>query len=254
VVALVALGALAGAVVQSSSGLGFGLVLGPIAFAVLEPEGAVVVLVALGLSLNVVLLLSQRRRPDVAWREVVPILIAAVPGAVCGVLLLQALPKSVLQLTVGLAVIAATLVRLRVRGPEVVAVGRAGDGPARVALGLGLGTLTTSVGVAGPPLALWLARHGLTPSQMRDSLAAAFLGLGLMGVLALLPLVLDGGDDVVDGRALAGGLAGVLVGHVIGSRLFARLDARRYEPLLLGVVLAAGLSSAVAGVVAMAST
>lgn len=253
-VALVALGALAGAVVQSSSGLGFGLVLGPIAFALLDPEPAVVVLIALGLSLNVVLLAGLRRRPDVVWREVVPILVAAVPGAVCGVLLLQALPKSVLQVVVGVAVLAAALVRVRLRETRpVVAVGRPGDGPARMALGLAAGTMTTSVGVAGPPLALWLARHGLTPSQMRDSLAAAFLALGVMGVVALLPLIL-GGDDVVDGGALAGGLAGVLVGHAIGSRLFARLDARRYEPLLLTVVLAAGLSSAVAGVVAMAST
>src|SRR5438552_2298578 len=111
--ALVGVGALAAACVQATTGLGFALLLTPIMFALLSPAAAIVTVTALGLELNVLVLAGERRRPKVAWREAVPILLAAVPGTVCGVLLLRVLPKPVLQVGVGAAVIVAALLRVR---------------------------------------------------------------------------------------------------------------------------------------------
>ena len=91
---LLAAVALVAAVVQASTGLGFALILSPAVFALLEPESAVVAITVLGLALNGLVLFGERRRPLVAWREVGPILVAAVPGALCGVLILRALPKT----------------------------------------------------------------------------------------------------------------------------------------------------------------
>jgi uncharacterized membrane protein YfcA len=108
-VALVAAAALAAAVVQAATGLGFALVLGPALFALLEPESAIVALTVLGLALNLLVLFGERRRPAVAWGEVRPILAAAAPGTLCGVLVLRALPKPWLQVAVGAAVIAAAV-------------------------------------------------------------------------------------------------------------------------------------------------
>ena len=156
-VALVALSALTAACVQSTTGIGFALVLTPAAFALLPPEGAILAVTALGMVLNVLVLAAERRRPTVARREVGPMLLAAAPGAVCGVLVLRALPKPVLQIAVGLAVIGAALLRVR------SGAGATGPGspPARISLGFASGTLTTSAGVNGPPIALWLSRRGL---------------------------------------------------------------------------------------------
>ena len=83
---LLAVVALVAAVVQAATGLGFALVLSPAVFALLEPESAVVAITVLGLALNGLVLFGERRRPRVAWGEVGPLLVAAVPGAVCGVL------------------------------------------------------------------------------------------------------------------------------------------------------------------------
>ncbi|HKE78621.1 MAG TPA: TSUP family transporter, partial [Solirubrobacteraceae bacterium] len=83
--AVVAAAAFAAAVVQASTGLGFALILGPALFALLEPESAIVGVTVLGLALNGLVLFGERRRAQVAWREVGPILVAAAPGAVCGV-------------------------------------------------------------------------------------------------------------------------------------------------------------------------
>ncbi len=246
--ALVAAAALAAAVVQASTGLGFALVLGPALFALLEPESAIVALTVLGLALNMLVLFGERRRPAVAWGEVGPILAAAAPGALCGVVVLRALPKPWLQVTVGAAVIGAAALRARSRADAVAPT--AGDPRARLALGFATGTLTTSAGVNGPPMALWFTHRGLGPAEVRDSLSAAFLGLGLIGGVVLAPVLATAGEDI-EWPALAAGLACVVVGHAVGRRAFARIDAERYEPLLLMLVVAAGVASVVAGALAL---
>jgi uncharacterized membrane protein YfcA len=230
--------------VQAATGLGFALVLGPAVFALLEPESAIVAITVLGLALNGLVLFAERRRPRVAWNEVGPILAAALPGAVAGVFVLRALPKSTLQVAVGVAVVAAAALRARARAREVAPT--AGDPPARLALGFASGTLTTSAGVNGPPIALWLAHRGLGPSDMRDSLSAAFLGLGVIAGVVLAPVLASTGAEI-DWLALGVGLVCVVAGHAVGRRAFARLDGARYEPLLLALVTAAGLASIAAG-------
>jgi uncharacterized membrane protein YfcA len=248
-VALVALSALAAATIQASTGMGFALVLGPAAFALLDPTNAIVALTALGLALNLLVLFGERRRPVVAWGEVRPMLLAAAPGAVCGVVLLRALPKPALQIAVGVAVMAAALVRVPGQRRAVAPAPTPGHPRARLALGFATGTLTTSAGVNGPPMALWFTRRGLTPAQVRDSLSAAFLGLSLIGAAVLAPVLAAAGEDV-RWPLLAAGLVSVVAGHAVGRRVFAVLEGRRYEPLLLAVAVAAGTASIVAGVIA----
>ncbi len=97
----------------------------------------------LGLELNLLVLLAERRRPAVAWAELLPILAAAVPGTVCGVLVLRALPKSALQIVVGLLVIAAAIVRVRMRHRVVTPRWRAAAVGSSGSL---TGALTTSSG------------------------------------------------------------------------------------------------------------
>jgi len=248
VTVVVAIVALVAAIVQAATGLGFALVLGPALFALLDPEDAIVGVTVLGLALNALVLFGERRRPVVAWTEVRPLLVAAVPGALCGVLVLRALPKAWLQIAVGVAVVAAAA--LRAREHARAAEPSAGDPRARLALGFATGTLTTSAGVNGPPIALWLTRRGLTPSEVRDSLSAAFMGLGLIGAVVLGPVLAAAGHDV-EWRALGAGLVAVVAGHAAGHRAFARIDGERYEPLVLVLVVLAGVASVVAGAFAL---
>jgi uncharacterized protein len=249
VTALVAAVALVAAIVQSSTGLGFALVLGPALFALLEPSDAVLALTILGFALNGLVLFAERRPRRIAWEEVNPILVAAVPGALCGVIVLRALPKPWLQIAVGVAVIGAAALRARSR-LDAAAEATAGDPRARVALGFATGALTTSAGINGPPMALWFTHRGLGPAEVRDSLSAAFLGLCVISVVVLAPVLATAGEDI-DWAALGAALVCVVAGHAVGRRAFARLDADRYEPLLLVIVTAAGAASVVAGAAAL---
>ncbi len=243
-IALVGLGALGAAVVQAGTGLGFALVLAPVLFALLSPAGAMVTVTALGLELNLLVLLAERRRPSVSWPELAPILIGSLPGAVCGVLVLRSLSRPPLQIVVGTAVIIAALLRVRARRTD------AGPGsvPGRLTLGALTGALTTSAGVSGPPLALWLSGRGLTPGEVRDALSALFLAIGLVAGFALLPVL---GRAHLGAGLLVAGCACVIGGHALGSRLFARIGAPRFDPILHAVILATGAASVVAGTLAL---
>lgn len=240
---LIGLGVLAAACVQSTTGIGFALVLSPVVFALLAPTGAIVIVTVLGLVLNVFVLVGEHRRPRVAWREVLPILAAVAPGAVGGVLLLRALSKPVLQVGVGVVLLSAVVigyVRRPVAGSSSVA--------ARLAIGLTTGVLTTSAGVSGPPIALWLQRAGHTPAEVRDSLSATFLAIGVIASLALVPVL---HRAHLHAALFVAGIACVAAGHALGRRLFSRLHTRRFESLMRTVIVCAGAASIAAGLAAL---
>jgi uncharacterized protein len=242
-IALVAVAAAAAACLQSTAGLGFALVLTPVLLTVVSPTAAILTATLLGLELNLLVLAAERRAPAVEWREVLPVLAAAVPGTAAGVLVLRALPRPALQIGVGALVLVAMVVRSRRAAPVVVPRGPSTTAPG-LAVGLTAGVLTTSSGISGPPLALWFAHRGLHPAQLRDSLTASFLILGVAAAVALAPLLHSA--RLGAGYVVAGFFA-VLAGHQVGSRIFHRLRPHHFEPLLLGVVSATALLSIVAG-------
>ncbi len=231
VVAAVATGA--GACLQSAGGFGFAMVAGPALFAVLDPAEAVGALLVLGSGLNALVLAGERRRAEVRWRELAPMLAAALPGLVAGVLLLDALSKEALQVLVGAGVLAA--VALRGRNPHPA-------GPASgYPVGFLAGALTTSTSVNGPPLLLWLRARGAQPGELRDSLAASFLGLNVLGVATVALAV---GADASPGTDVVLALApAAAIGHVAGRRLFLRMERPHFEALGTAVVIGAGLAS-----------
>jgi uncharacterized membrane protein YfcA len=183
----------------------------------------------------------------VRWKEIAPLLAAAVPGLAGGLVLLAVLPKAGVQIAVGLAVLAA--VALQAREREVPARRQELDlGPA-CAVGLTSGALTTSTSVSGPPLVLWLRARGLGPAEFRSSLAAAFFALNITGAAALLAT--GGAGGTVPGALLL--LLGVLVGagHLAGRWAFTRLSARTLSTAVLALAALAGVASLIAGLLSV---
>ena len=238
--ALAAVAAFAGAAVQSATGFGFALVLSPALFAVMEPVEAVTALLVLGLALNLLVLFEGGRPEHVDWRALAPMLLAAVPGLAIGAVALTQLSKEVLQVAVGVAVIAAAgwQLRERARGHRPL--------PSAAAWGAGFasGALTTSISVSGPPLVLWLEARGVRPEEFRASLAASFLALNLAGGVVLLAAE---GTGAFDAGAVAVLLVLVVAGYALGSVAFRRLDRERFFTLVLALVAATGVASVLAG-------
>jgi uncharacterized membrane protein YfcA len=244
---LAAIAALAGASCQAATGFGFALVLSPALFAVLDPTEAVATLMALGFALSLLVLIEDRGHAD--WLRIAPMLLAALPGLVVGLLLLAALSKQALQIAVGLAVIGAAALQLSAR--------RARDGrprqaelPGAAGLGAGFlsGALTTSISVSGPPIVLWLEAHGVGPSEFRASLAASFLAINVAGWAMLIAAK---GSPSIEAGVVAPLLAAVLVGYALGTLVFRRLGSERFFGIALVLVMCTGAASLVAGLAAL---
>ncbi len=243
-IAAAAAAVLVGAALQSATGFGFALVAAPLLFAVLGPQQAVTAGVLLGLEVNLLTLASEGRRPRVLSGT--PSLVAwSVPGLVVGALALRELPDHVLSVLVALAVLTALALRLgRGRGRGLRA--RATARPPRrwqVALaGASSGALATSTSLSGPPLVFHLLARGAAPEQMRDTLAAIFVALSLLGAPVLLA---TGTWELPDAIVLL--IAVAAAGQVLGRGAFARLVDDRYEAAVLAVL-------AVTALVALATT
>jgi uncharacterized protein len=192
---------------------------------------------------NVLTLVSERRRPRPVWRECAVLLACALPGAVAGVAVLRALDPVALQVAVSVGVVA-TLAARRLAGGR--ASGWAGPIAGPVA-GLAAGALTTSTTTAGPPLIVYLLGRRLHPVQLRDTMPVCFLGLSVVGVVALWATGTSGA--VPDAGLVALLVPVVAAGHLAGRPLFAALvRGGRYEAVLTTVLIAsvvAGLLAAV---------
>jgi hypothetical protein len=168
-------------------------------------------------------------------------LVAAVPGLALGALALTELSKEVLQVAVGVAVIAAAGWQLRRRTSRPHLRPAAAWGAGFVS-----GALTTSISVSGPPLVLWLEARGVRPEEFRASLAASFLALNIAGGVILVALE---GSGAFDGGAVALLLVLVVLGYALGALAFRRLDREKFFKLVLVLVALTGVASVVAGLV-----
>ena len=228
---------LAGAVLQSATGFGFALVSAPLVFAAAEPEQAVWLLILAGLVVNLMTLGTEGRRPQPLVRDSVVMLAWGIPGVAVGVVLLQALGSTALQIAVTVGVFATLAVRALARRRREA---QAGDLPgwAAPAAGFASGALTTSTNTAGPPVALYALARGATPVQTRDTLTVTFVGFAALGGAALV----IGGAEAPDAGALAALIPCAVVGHLLGRPVFARIAEDRYEPVLTAVLIATALT------------
>jgi uncharacterized membrane protein YfcA len=242
---LAALATLLGATVQSATGFGFALIAGPVLFGILEPAEALTTVLLLGASLNLLMLFGERRPRHIRWAELLVLLAAAAPGLITGALILHALSKPTLQVTVGIAVVLAALFQARERLTSIANPGSSVRSWLAGVIGIVAGLLTTTTSTNGPPLVLWFQRRGASPPELRDSIAAAFLPLNLLGALTLS--LVGGERQSFEPGTVALLLVFTAAGHFVGRRAFERLDPRRFRAIGLGLVLLAGIASIVAG-------
>ena len=158
---LAAIGAAAviGATAQSATGFGVALPLAPVLFAIADPLDAVLMVLVAALGHNLLVLVTRHRHLDARRGDVAVLVAGALPGLVIGALLVGGLPKPALQFAVGAAIALALALRLHAPAPAAERQGLATGAP----VGFLAGLLTTTVGINGPPMVVWLraARRGL---------------------------------------------------------------------------------------------
>lgn len=231
---------------HSALGFGFALVAAPVLFAMLGPQEAVGTTLVLGPLGSILILAGERRRPRPLVRDSVRILAAAAPGALAGVVVLRALDDIALQIGVTLGVVVTFAIR-RAMAPGAGEVAtRPAYSPALA--GFAAGALTTSTSTNGPPLLLHLLGRETAPDRVRDTLNVAFLGMGVIGGVALA--VTGTAAAVPAAEVLFVCIPLVIAGNLLGRRLFARIaGSGNYEPIVTAV-LALAVTAGLVGVLA----
>ncbi|MFE5538437.1 sulfite exporter TauE/SafE family protein [Streptomyces sp. NPDC056492] len=213
------------AFVQGSSGLGFALIVAPVA-GILDPGLLPVFVLASMIPLNLYVAWRERAALDLrgaGW--ITAARLAATPG---GLALLWLIPDRSLGLFVGAATVLAAAVSL---AAPVFTPGRA----AYVGAGAVTGLTETATGVGGPPLAL-VYQHR-PPAELRATVAVCFL----IGEVASLVLLFATGQGRVRdlGWALLL-LPAIAAGAWLSRSVHHRLDARRTRVFVLLFALVSG--------------
>ncbi|MFF9817551.1 TSUP family transporter [Streptomyces sp. NPDC014006] len=224
--ALLAVTVAVAAFVQGSSGLGYALIVAPVA-GLADPALLPVFLLASMIPLN--LYVAWRERSSIDLRGAGWITGARLAATPAGLVLLAAVPEHDLGLLVGVATVLAALVSL---AAPAFAPGRA----AYVGAGLVTGITETATGVGGPPLAL-VYQHR-PPPELRATVAVCFL----LGEAASLVLLFCTGRAHLDhvGTALWM-LPALAAGAALSRLVHHRLDARRLRLGVLVFALVSGL-------------
>lgn len=224
---LVAAAVAVGAIAQAISGIGFVLACGPLLVALLGPREGVRLAVLLSLVVNVLVLSRTRRDADlrVAGLLLVP---AALTLPLAALVLRQAPERLAAAIAGGSALAGALALALGLRW--AAATGRAGA----VGAGVLSGAMNAAAGIGGPAIALYAANARWPAAAMRSTAQVYFLGLNIVGLVAL-------GLPHEGPLLLALCFAALLLGLLVGGRLAQRTSEAQARKLTLGLAAAGGL-------------
>jgi uncharacterized membrane protein YfcA len=220
---------LAGAV-SGLTGFGLALISTPLLLFVYEPRTVVVITAVLSIFINLAVVWDSWQ--DAERRVVLALLPPAFVGIVVGVEVLRVVNPLYIRLAVGVVVVFSALLLLRdIRLPG--AETRWGT----VVAGSASGALSTSTGLAGPPIVLLLASRGLPKRVFRGSSALYFLVMSVVGLIVLFYRGLFDGGDVPLMLAL---IPAAFLGKAIGTSMLKRISESTFRVVTLGIVILTG--------------
>jgi uncharacterized protein len=224
------LSALLAGAVSGLTGFGLALISTPLLLFVYDPRTVVVITVALSIFINFAVVWDSWR--DAQRRVVIALLPPAFVGIVMGVEVLRVVNPLYIRLAVGVVVVFSALLLLRdiqLPGAET----RWGT----VLAGWASGALSTSTGLAGPPIVLLLASRGLPKRVFRGSSALYFLVMSVAGVVVLFYRRLFDASDVQLMLVL---IPAAFLGKAIGTAMLKRISEKTFRTITLSIVTLTG--------------
>lgn len=212
------------------AGFGFSIVSVPTLLLLFDP--ATVITLNKVLTLGTIWVILIGAWGSVSWRHLRRIVPFGLAGLLAGIGLLRVLDDAAIKLLAGAVVIffAALLLRGGIRElPE-----RRWMAPVA---GLASGTLSTSIGMAGPPVVLLFTVLAVPVPVFRATTVCYFLLTDLIGFPALISQGIVTRDDVLLALLLS---PAAIVGRMIGSRLVPYVSPLAFRRATLGLLLVTG--------------
>ncbi len=234
--ALASLVVCAGTALQVATGVGLGLLAGPVLILSLQSETAIFVAIILNLLVSLALL--PQEMGEISWPPLRLLLVGTLVGVPLGWLVLQQIDATTLKLFAGVVVLAAAVQLLLLHRQAAV-----GDGEAarlRTLVGGGVsGFMSGCLAIPGP-VAMWaLLQQGLAPSLVRATLRALFV----FSYGAALLVHFGFGSETARGWSTVAALVPALVvGGVLGVVIKRYVGETTLHIALRVLLLAMGLS------------
>jgi uncharacterized membrane protein YfcA len=225
------LAALMAGVVTGTTGFGLALISTPILLFVYEPKTVIFLTAVFSVFINTAVVLDSWR--EAHRRLALALLVPACVGIIAGAEVLRVVDPTYIRLAVGAVVVFSALLLVRdIRLPGA----DTRWGP--VVAGSASGALSTSTGLAGPPIVLLLASCDLPKHQFRGTSAFYFL---FMSVVTLIILAVRGLVDAEELPLAAALVPAGMVGKVIGTAFLKGISEAAFRALSLGMVILTGI-------------
>jgi uncharacterized membrane protein YfcA len=222
--------ALLAGIVTGMTGFGLALISTPLLLFVYEPKTVIVLTAVFSIFINAAVVLDSWR--EAHRRLALALLLPAFVGIVLGAEILRAVNQDYIRLAVGVVVVLSALLLLRdVRLPG------AGSRWGALVAGWTSGALSTSTGLAGPPIVLLLAARDFPKHAFRGTSALYFLAMSLAGIVVLALRGLVEGEHVPLAAVL---IPAALIGKAIGTAALKKISEEAFRTLSLGIVIFTG--------------
>ncbi len=203
---------------QAATGIGFGVIAGPVLLIALNDGSAIQISVLLNLMIALLMAPSLRRKTD--WRLLKSLLIGLAIGSPMGLLIYLWMDIALLKLFAGLVVLFTLFLVLR---GERAAPSLKGDIAGRfeqVSIGVIAGLMGGSLAMPGPVPAAWMSARGFDKDTIRATILVMFVVAYTIALLLQFALSDISTDTLILTAMLAPPtLAGVFMGHILSSRI-----------------------------------
>ena len=222
--------ALLAGVVTGLTGFGLALISTPILLFVYEPRMVVVLSVILSIFISAAVVWDSWH--EARWRLVLALLVPALFGIVVGTVILGVIEPVYIRMGVGAIVIFSALLLVR----DIHLPG-ANTRWGTLVAGSASGALSTSTGLAGPPIVLLLASRGLPKHEFRGTSALYFLPMSIAGLAVLAARGLVEAPEVPLALVL---IPAAIAGKAVGTALLKHVSEKAFRAVTLGLVILTG--------------
>ncbi len=226
------------ATLQSATGVGLGMIVGPALILVMGSKSAIQVAIILNLCISILLLPGETR--EIHWPSLKTLTLGTIIGMPVGLMLIAMLNLTGLKLFAAIAIsLCATQLFYSRHQHKKTGIFRQAHPAALPLASVFSGLMASSLAMPGP-VAMWaLARNGIKAKQIRATLRALFVLSYSLALLAHALRGLEWNHVLMASLDLA---VALVIGTVLGFFIKRRLPERVLSNVLLGLLLVMGLS------------
>lgn len=220
---------LTASILQTSTGFGFSILATPFLLLLFSVSDAIQINLILSLIISAALI--SKIRNDIDFGILKRLIIGSVAGMPIGIAVFVVADMQKMKLGISVIILLLTILLIlslriqRTRGRDFLFGGLSGS-------------LTTSIGMPGPPLLLYFSGTGTQKEKLRGTTLAFYLFI--YSVSLVLQITFTGTDRTVwVSSAMA--IPIVLLGLYLGQRMFHRIDQRTFRYVTYAILLFTGL-------------